>query len=242
MPTLLTWRSTAAVAAAALGVGGCAALQTPSVVGGKNAASRTLSPDQLREVAIAFEEQGRGEPARMLFAAADRRAGGPSSSVPPAPFEPAPVAPAPPAPVQLAEVQPVSQPAKDSSLRTVAAEQPADEPRANTAHVAEAAAPAGEPHWNVADADPEWRVIAIAPAVNKVVRRVPVPTPAPMEQPAPAAPVAGTASLPDAVPEPAAEPPIESAPGTASLPELNDAPVAPPAGLEELFDAAIPTL
>ena len=97
--------ATAVVAAAALGAAGCAGLETPSAAGGRDTASRSLSPEQLREVAATFEAQGRADTAQMLFAAADRRSGavpaGPAD-LPGAGRPPAPPSPAPPAPVRLA--------------------------------------------------------------------------------------------------------------------------------------------
>ncbi|MEM9701614.1 MAG: hypothetical protein AAF907_04135 [Planctomycetota bacterium] len=96
-----------ATAAALLGLSGCASLSPSHVGGAARTASRTLSPEQLREVAATFEAQGRAERAEVLFAAADRREGFVPSApgtTPPAveqPIEPPPQTP--PAPVMLAE-------------------------------------------------------------------------------------------------------------------------------------------
>ncbi|MFH5805851.1 hypothetical protein [Alienimonas sp. DA493] len=107
----------AAVTAAALGVGGCASLKTPSAAGGKNAALRSLSAEELREVAVMFEAQGRTERAERLFAAADRRMGVPPAGPHAAPLdgegeagEAVPPSPIPTAPVQLAESSPETVP------------------------------------------------------------------------------------------------------------------------------------
>ncbi|MFH5803135.1 hypothetical protein [Alienimonas sp. DA493] len=184
MPTRTSWRLAAAwrsarrpavvaVAAAALGTGGCSALQTPSMTGGKNAAARTLSPEQLREVAATFEAQGRQARADRLFAVADRRAGVPASR-PAAPtgVEPRvePPSPVPLAPTQLAEASPVAAAPDAGAVRPVSAETKPDAPApVFQAHAEIPAAPAGpaavEPRadaaeWGPTSSGAEWRPIA----------------------------------------------------------------------------------
>ena len=137
MPTQLNWRAdvvswrrqaarwrnrqaaTAAVAVVVLGISGCATLKTPSVVGGKNAATRSLSAVQLREVAATFEAQGHTDRAERLYAAADRRSGVLPNDEPhhDAVTPAAPPSPIPASPAQLADA---------TSARPAAEPKPAD--------------------------------------------------------------------------------------------------------------------
>lgn len=164
-----------------LGATGCAALRTPSGVAGPNAAARTLSAEQLREIAATFEAQGRAEPAAALLAAADRRAGVPAArpQVPPAP------APAPPAldepPTLLADA-----PVPILAEPTVAVARaprvdPAVRPAAATAPLRGEEIPvlsADEPGQTAKDrAAGAWNPIRPGPGAHLKVRRVAVPAP-----------------------------------------------------------------
>ena len=179
------WRRTrrpaaAAVAAVAFGVGGCAALETPSGTAGKNAASRTLSTEQLREVAATFEAQGREDSAERLFAAADRRdgrrPGAPPPAVPAHPDHGAPPSPIPPAPTQIAEANDDAPGRRDAApVRLASAETPVETPGPAPEAPADDAnrwAPTRE-HWR-----PITQASPVAPApVVPVVRRVSVEAP-----------------------------------------------------------------
>ncbi|QDT17076.1 hypothetical protein [Alienimonas californiensis] len=198
MPTRSPWRlvaawrnvhrpAAAAVAAAVLGVGGCSALQTPSMSGGKNAAARTLSPEQLRQVAATFESQGREERADRLFAVADRRAGvRPAPPGAPRPMEPPaePPSPVPPAATQLAQAPPAAPAPTGPAARPapgrvqqvsadVEAAAPVTRAGVVTAAGFEDAAQDG-PQWGPTSSGAAWRPIARPEPEAFAVRRVPL--------------------------------------------------------------------
>ncbi|WP_171187146.1 hypothetical protein [Alienimonas chondri] len=194
----------AAATAAALGVGGCATLKTPSAAGGKNAALRSLSPNELREVAAMFEAQGHADRAEHLFAAADHRSGVSPIRRDAAPLDGAdgagsPPSPIPSAPVQLAEATPERpSPPEPPSPSGAAEPQPVDggtevAPLADAVLLADASPDARSPEGDAALAEhaaPEH--IAPEPAAAKPLSADHI--------------VAEVSSASDAVVEPAASP------------------------------------